>query len=315
MPSVNADHHLQDVGDLGGRVERHLAAERLRHRQHGPCFHRHRDQTLLDVALADRVGGGGERLVDGTLVVLDQQVPRVAGVGAELVVDHDPVGQRVLEVDHGFERLVLHVDRFERVASGGLAVGEHARHAVSRVARLRRGERVVRRVLHVVGDRPRARHRSAPLIGQVGSGVRRPDAGHGQRARDVDGGDAGVGVRAAQHGEVQGAGDLDVVRELGFAGEERRVFAPQQPLADHSGPFLRGRHLGAPSRSVDRSVTCRRRRAPTARCCGIPCSGTGCLRDRCARRARSGAGSPSTGWSPPSPCPGCSSRIGGRGSP
>ncbi len=201
-------------------------------------LHRHRDQALLDVALADRVGGRGERLVDGTLVVLDEQVPGVARVGAEVVVDHDPVGQRVLEVDHGLERLVLHVDRFERVAGRGGAVGEHARHAVTRVARLRRGERVVRRVLHVVGDGPCARHRPAPLIGQVGSRVRRPDARDGERARHVDRRDAGVGVRAAQHREVQGAGDLDVVRELGFAGEQRGVLAPQQPLADHARRFL-----------------------------------------------------------------------------
>ncbi len=195
------------------------------------------------------MGGGRERLVDGTLVVLDEQVPGVARVGAEVVVDHDPVGQRVLEVDHRFERLVLHVDRFERVAGRGGAVGEHARHAVSRIARLRLGERVVRRVLHVVGDGPRARHRPAPLIGQVGARVRGPNAGNGERARHVDRRDAGVGVRAAEHREVQGAGDLDVVRELGFAGEERRVLAPQQPLAEHAGRFpCVDRHLGAPSR-------------------------------------------------------------------
>ena len=192
---------------------------------------------MLDVALADRVGGRGERLVDGTRVVLDQQVPGVARVGAEIVVDHDPVGQRVLEVDHGLERLVLHVDRFERVAGGGGAVGEHARHPISRVARVRLGERVVRGVLHVVGDGPRARHRRPPLIGQVGSRVRRPHARKGERAGDVDRRDAGVGVRAAEDGEVQRAGDLDVVRELGFAGEERGVFAPQQPLAEHTRRF------------------------------------------------------------------------------
>ncbi len=60
-------HHLQDVRHLGGRVQRHVAAERLRHRGDGARLHRHRQQPLLDVALLHRVGGGGERLVDRRL--------------------------------------------------------------------------------------------------------------------------------------------------------------------------------------------------------------------------------------------------------
>ena len=112
-------HDLQDVRDLGGRVQRHAAAERLRHGGHRPRLHRHRDETLLDVALLDGVGGGGERGVDGVLA--DLELPRVALVRARVVVDDDPVAQRVLEVDHGGERLVLDVDGAERVLRLGLA--------------------------------------------------------------------------------------------------------------------------------------------------------------------------------------------------
>ena len=55
----DGDHHLEHVGDLGGGVQRDVAAERLRHGDDGARLHRHRDQALLDVALADGVGGVG----------------------------------------------------------------------------------------------------------------------------------------------------------------------------------------------------------------------------------------------------------------
>ena len=44
--------------------------------------------------------------------------------------------------------------------------------------------------------------------------------------------DAGVGVGAAHDGEVQRAGDVEVGGEAGFAGEQGRVLAAQQALAD-----------------------------------------------------------------------------------
>ena len=50
--------------------------------------------------------------------------------------------------------------------------------------------------------------------------------GAGGRRR-VDGRDAGVGVRAADDGEVQGAGDVEVGGEAGLAGEQGGVLAAQ----------------------------------------------------------------------------------------
>ena len=44
-------HDLEDVGDLGGAVERHVAAERLRDRRARTGLHGHGDEALLDEAL------------------------------------------------------------------------------------------------------------------------------------------------------------------------------------------------------------------------------------------------------------------------
>ena len=228
-------HHLEDVRDLGGRVQGDVAAERLRHGDDGAGLHGHRDQPLLHVALAHRVGGGGERLVDRTLVLLDLECPRVARVGPEVVVDDDPVGQGVLEVDHGFQRLVLDVDRLDRVAGRRLVPGDHDRDPVAHVVHLVLGQREVRRVLHVVRDRPRARHRCRPQVGDVGARVGGDDAGQLECAGHVDTGDAGVGVGAAQHREVQGAWDIEVVGEPGLAREQGGVLPTQHALADHRG--------------------------------------------------------------------------------
>ena len=124
------EHHLEDVRDLGGRPHGDLAAVGLRHHRHAARLHGRRDQPLLDVALLHHVGGVGEGGVDRGLV--GDELPRVALVGAEGVVDHDAVGQRVVEVDDRLERLVAHVD-------GADGVGR--RVAASRPRRPRRCRR------------------------------------------------------------------------------------------------------------------------------------------------------------------------------
>ena len=112
-------HHLEDVGDLGGRVERDVAAERLGHRRAGPGLHRHRDEPLLHVALLDHVGRVGEGPLDR--VVVEVELPRVGDVGAEVVVDDRRVGAGVLEVGDRRQRVVLDLDGLERVAGRGRA--------------------------------------------------------------------------------------------------------------------------------------------------------------------------------------------------
>ena len=143
-----------------------------------------------------------------------------------------PIGQRVLEVDDGLERVVGDVDRLDRVVGDRVAVGEHDGDAVTDEVDRVDGERVVRRVQHVVGDRPGARHRSGPQVGEVGAGVDRAHPWHGGRGAGVDRHDLGVGVRAAQHGHVQRAGHLHVVGEHRLAGEQDRVLLAQDTAAD-----------------------------------------------------------------------------------
>ena len=185
----------------------------------------------------------GERLVDLALVALDLEVPRVALVGAELLVDDDAIAERVVEVDDRLERLVGHVDCLDRVARRCVAGGQHACHAVARVRGHGDGEGVVRGVLHVGGHRPRARHGPGPQRGEVRAAVRGDHAGHRGSARQVDASDSGVRVRAAQQREVQRARDVEVVGVLGLAGEQCRVFAAQQPLThDGGGPFFGDGH-------------------------------------------------------------------------
>ena len=164
-------HDLEDVRDLRRRVQGDVAAERLRNGGDGPCLHRHRDQPLLDVALLDGVGGGGEGGVDLTLGALDLERPGVAPVGPEIVVDHHAVGQGILEIDDCFERFVLDVDELGGISCGRLRRRHDGGDAVAGVAHLVPGERVVRRVLHVVRDRPGARHRRRPRLGEIGTGV------------------------------------------------------------------------------------------------------------------------------------------------
>ncbi len=304
-------HQLEDVGYLRRRVERDVATEGLGHGDDGACLHRHRQQSLLHVALADGVDGGLEGLVDGAVLALDLERPGVAGVGAEVVVDDGGVGERLLQVDHRRQRLVLDLDGLDRVAGGRLAGGDDGDDAVTDVADLAHRQRVVGRVLHVVGDRPRARHRGRPRVLQVSTGVDGDDAGQPGRGRRVDRRDAGMGVRAAGEGEVERTRDDEVVGEAGFAREERRVLPAQEPLADDPG----WRVFGDGHRWTRCALMPRRRRGSPARCCGSRCSGRGCPRALRAPRARSGRGSPGAGTSPPSPFPACSSRTGGRGAP
>ena len=60
------DRHedLEEVRHLRGRVDRVVAAERLRDHAHAARLHRHRDQALLEVALLHRVCGGREHAID-----------------------------------------------------------------------------------------------------------------------------------------------------------------------------------------------------------------------------------------------------------
>ena len=96
-------------------------------------------------------------------------------------MDDDAVGQRVLEVDDGLERVVVDVDGVDGVGGRVPRVGHDDGDDVADVAGLVDGDREVLRVLHVLGDRPGARHRRGPRVAQVGAGEHRGDARQRER--------------------------------------------------------------------------------------------------------------------------------------
>ena len=107
----------------------------------------------------------------------DLELPGEAVVRAEVLVeDRRAVGERLLRVDHGRELLVLDLDELRGVLRQRARLGEDDGDAVPLVAHLVGGERVVRRLLRVLGDEPDARERRGPVLDEVGAGERRDDA-------------------------------------------------------------------------------------------------------------------------------------------
>ena len=249
------DHHLEDVGDLGRRVDGEVAAVHAGDRGNPPRLEGPGDEPLLHVGLADRVGGGRERGVDRGGV--GRQRPRVGLVGAEAVVDDGAVAGRLLEVGHRGQRVVVDDDSVRGVGRPVAAVGHDHGDDVADVAGLVRRQREVLGRLHVLGDGPGARHGRRPGVPQVGGGEHLADARHLERGAGVDAADAGVGVGAADHGEPDRPGDLEVVDEPGLAGEQPGVLLAQEALAEGTtgrsglGAGVGGRHAETPSPAAD----------------------------------------------------------------
>ena len=174
-------HHLQDVRHLRGGIQRDVATEWLRHGGNRARLHRHRQQTLLHVALAHRECGVLERFVNRAFFGFHLERPGVRLVRADRFVNDRLVAQRVFEIDHCAQWFVHHVNRIECIARRRLARGEHRSDTVTDVARLVDRQRKVRRVLHVGGHRPSARHWCRPHGVQVATGVHRHDARHRRR--------------------------------------------------------------------------------------------------------------------------------------
>ena len=217
---------------LGGRVEREIAAERFGHRNDTSGLHRRGDDPLVGVGLGDVVRRVGECRVDA-LGIRDQR-PDVGAVGAQVLVDDVRVVDRVLEVDHRRERLVVDDDRLDRVGQPVPGRGDHDRDDVALVVGLADHDREMVGALHVLGDGPRARQWSGPGVSQIRARVDRGHPFELQRGGGVDPGDPGVGVGAADAPHPQLPGKHEVVGELGLAGQQDCVLLAQPALADHA---------------------------------------------------------------------------------
>ena len=218
----DAQHHLEDVGHLRGRVDENLAAHGLRHDGDTPRLHRLGDESLLHIPLLHdmrrRREGAGNR------VRVRDERPRVRGVRAERVVHDDPVAERVFQIDDRGQRLVVDDDSVHAVARRVARAGNHDRDDVTDIAGLLCRDREVLGVLHVRRHRPRARHRLGPRVAKIGTGQDGFHPRERERAGRVDRSDTRVRVRAAHHPEKARAGDHEVVDITGLARQQARIF-------------------------------------------------------------------------------------------
>jgi hypothetical protein len=137
-------------------------------------------------------------------------------------------------IDHGGQRFVIDGDPLGRVARRRQALGHHEGHRVADeadpVVRQRRPWRrhhraaVAARIRHLAGQT------AEPLGSQLRPGQHREHAGGGARRGRVDGPDARMGMRRAQHVAVGLPVEVDVVGIAAGAGDEAAVFlAPHRP--------------------------------------------------------------------------------------
>ncbi len=140
-------------------VERHVTRA-ARDCENGARLDRVRDEPWLVVAARHDHLGVLDRLAGRVGV----EAPHVALVRTEIRVhERCAVLERLPHVDDRVERLPVDLDELRRILRLRPALRDHHGDAVALVAR-DVGERVVRRVLHVLGDRPGARHRSLPVV-------------------------------------------------------------------------------------------------------------------------------------------------------
>jgi hypothetical protein len=191
------------------------------------------------VARDDDVGVGEDAI--GLVLVAGLPVEDVVGGLALLVVADDRRVRiaRLARVDDRRERVVLDIDELERVARRVAVVGDDERDLLALKAHF-----VGRQDgLGVVGQR---RHPREVQALEVLAGDDRAHLRMGECGRRVDRDDARVRERAAQHGAVEHAGQVDVVDVVALAADEARVLlALEAPEAD--GTFLNGGHQAVTS--------------------------------------------------------------------
>ena len=155
---------------------------------------------IHDLLLDDDVGLG-ERGLGGRRIAGLPVEAVVVGLAFEVGADHFGVGSSsALPASMtGIERVVVDVDELERVPCGVVVLGDDERHLLALEADLVGGQHR----LHVVGQR---RHPGQALLRQIGARDDRLDLRMCLRRCDIDAGDPRVGVRRAQDGQVQHAG-------------------------------------------------------------------------------------------------------------
>ena len=184
------------------------------------------DHVLHDDELIGRRLRLGEQRVGGGAVAGFPVEDVVVGLAVLVGADHRGAGvEGPRGVDHRVQWLVLHLDERQGVAGGIAVVGDDEGDLLPLEADLVGGQ-------HGLGVLGQGGHPGPAEPGEGLAGDHGVDLRVRLRGAGVDGGDAGVGQRAAQDRAVQHAGQHDVVDVLAPAPDETGVLlALHRPVA------------------------------------------------------------------------------------
>ena len=242
-----ADRAADEVQAVGGHVEQlGGGAEREEQRLRAGVHH----EAVVGLGRGDRAVGLGRRVLDGRHLValFDHEVGRgeraldiaeaqllvvvllvvLEGVGRVGLVHHRRAGlDRLLHVEHRRQRVVVDADLGERVVGRGLALGHHRHDRLALVAHLVDGQQR----LVVLAEVDEAQQRVL-VDRHVGGADHALDAGRALGRRHVDGAQARMRMRAAQHLQMQQALEGMVVEIARAAGDVAQHVLALARLAD-----------------------------------------------------------------------------------
>ena len=227
------------VRHLARQVDRQALVGGVERRTNRARLHRARDQPLIDETQRHQPVGrrGGARIVAAARLVRADQVAGHVGVQLRRIGR-----ERGDLVHNGRQQLVIDADRLDRIGRLLARLRDDEGHCLADVAHALASKRRVRRHDRIADHPVGPDVADAPV--EVGMRQDADDAGHFKGRRGVDREDARMAVRRAQYCRVGQARHLHVVGVAAPAGQQLRVFAPQDRLAHqrHVHGFARGIH-------------------------------------------------------------------------
>ena len=220
----------QGVGRLVGRVVHQLARGRLVGGQAAVGLHRDVGVAVLAEGLAHHPVGGGEGAVD--VAVLPTVL--VGDVVAELLVEQTgprcggPPRRRAPApaARSSISTRSPPSSARSRLSATTRAIGSPTQRTFSR------GQREELRGSQAGG--PLLLHRVDPAAASWSPVMTATTPGRARAVADVDGHDPGVGMKAAEEGDVEHPGDGDVVDEAPLAGEQPGILDPPDTRPDEA---------------------------------------------------------------------------------
>ena len=242
-----ADRAADEVQPVGGQVEQlGCGAEREEQRLRAGVHH----EAVVGLRRGDRAVGLGRRMLDGRhLVALFQHevgggerpldiaeaqllvivlLVVLEGIGRVGLVHHRGAGlDCLLDVEHRRQRIPVDADLGERGIGRRFALGHHGEDRLALVAYLVDGQQR----LVVLAEADQAQQRVF-VHGHVGGADHALDAGGALGRRYVDGAQARVRMRTAQHLQMQQALESMVIEIARAAGDVAQHVLALARLAD-----------------------------------------------------------------------------------